>query len=61
MLEIDLKNIDEGVLLSDLCAKHPLTAQNIPIYVTSYVRDDAIMGVPAHCDKDLAFAQKNKI
>ncbi len=52
LLEIDLKNIDEGMEIGT--AIHPLTGEQIPVFITSYVRDDygsgAVMGVPAHCD-----------
>lgn len=65
MLEIDLDNIDEGIQVPDIFIKHPLTGDKIPIYITSYVSADygtgAVMGVPAHCDNDRAFAAKNKI
>ncbi len=45
--------------------KHPLTGCDLPIFVTSYVNADygagAIMGVPAHDDRDYAFASKNNL
>ena len=63
LLEIDLKNIDEGMEIGT--AIHPLTGEQIPVFITSYVRDDygsgAVMGVPAHCDQDKAFAIKNNL
>jgi leucyl-tRNA synthetase len=46
-------------------AIHPLTYEELPIYVTSYVINDygtgAIMGVPFHDEKDCAFALENDI
>jgi len=65
LVEIDLENIDEGFRVKDITAIHPLTGDEIPIFITSYVCADyatgAIMGVPAHDDKDYAFARKHKL
>jgi leucyl-tRNA synthetase len=51
-----LKNIDRGVKVPNLKAKHPITGKFLPIYVTSYVHADygsgSIMGVPAHDERD---------
>lgn len=48
-----------GRLLS-VSACHPLTGKTIPIFVANYVLSDygssAVMGVPAHDDRDLEFA-----
>ena len=48
-----------------LKAINPINNKEIPIWVTSYVLDDygtgAIMGVPAHDQRDFEFAQKYKI
>ena len=56
LLEVDLKNIDMGILVKNVNVVHPLTGKNIPIYITSYVHADygtgAIMGVPGHDDRD---------
>eukprot|EP00347_Sterkiella_histriomuscorum_P004130 403361640 len=63
--QIDLNDIDEGIKLSNVKAVHPLTGEEIPVYLTSYVLSDygtgAIMGVPFHDDRDCCFAVKNNI
>ncbi len=46
-------------------AKHPLTGQTIPIWVANYVLMDygtgAVMGVPAHDERDYQFAKKYQL
>ena len=43
-------------------ALHPVTQKKLPIYIADYVLGNyghgAVMGVPAHDDRDLAFAEK---
>ena len=51
-----------GVKIEGLCAVHPITGKQIPIYISDYVMmgygTGAIMAVPAHDDRDFAFAKK---
>jgi len=45
-----------------LTVRHPLTGQSLPVWVGNYVLmsygDGAVMGVPAHDERDFAFARK---
>ena len=63
--EIDRTNTERaktGILLSGVKGLHPLTKEEIPIYVADYVLASygtgAIMAVPAHDGRDWEFAQK---
>jgi len=51
-----------GVRIEGLTAINPVTAKEIPIYISDYVMmgygTGAIMAVPAHDDRDYAFAKK---
>lgn len=54
-----------GVKLEGITATNPANGEKIPVYIADYVLADygtgAIMAVPAHDDRDFAFAQKYKI
>ena len=51
-----------GVRVEGLCAIHPLTGKEVPIYISDYVMmgygTGAIMAVPAHDERDYEFAKK---
>ncbi len=59
-----IENEKNGYFLNKY-AIHPFTNKKIPIYVTDYVLSNygngAIMGVPAHDERDYLFAKKYKL
>lgn len=59
--EADLMTIEKAGMPTGLMAVHPITQALIPIWVTNYVLMDygsgAVMGVPAHDQRDFEFAQ----
>lgn len=62
--EIDRTSTDvekEG-LFTGAYAKHPITGKDVPIWIANYVLVDygtgAVMGVPAHDERDYKFAKK---
>ncbi len=62
--ELDRTSTDvekEGLFTSSY-AVHPLTGKEVPIWIANYVLVDygtgAVMGVPAHDERDFAFAKK---
>ena len=49
-------------MFTDSYATHPITGKEVPIWIANYVLADygtgAVMGVPAHDERDYAFAKK---
>lgn len=54
-----------GVKLAGIEAIHPFNGQKVPVYVADYVLGSygtgAVMAVPAHDERDFAFAKKYKL
>jgi leucyl-tRNA synthetase len=60
--EAELALKEKEGLPTGLFVQHPLTDEKIPVWVGNYVLmsygDGAVMGVPAHDERDFAFAKK---
>ena len=60
--EADLATMEKKGLPTGLHVTHPLTGANVEVWVGNYVLmaygDGAVMGVPAHDERDFAFAKK---
>lgn len=58
----DMTREKTGVCLAGVTATNPLTGEKVPVWVADYVVGDygtgAVMAVPAHDERDWAFAQK---
>src|SRR5512143_2839999 len=62
VMEADLATMDKKGMPTGLFVTHPLTGDKVAVWVGNYVLmaygDGAVMGVPAHDERDFAFAQK---
>ena len=62
VMEADLATMEKKGVPTGLHVTHPLTGEKIGIWVANYVLmtygDGALMGVPAHDERDLEFARK---
>jgi len=60
--EAELAVKEKAGMDTGLVVKHPLTGESVPLWVGNYVLmsygDGAVMGVPAHDERDFAFANK---
>ncbi|MDA8194768.1 MAG: leucine--tRNA ligase [Thermaerobacter sp.] len=61
-MERTAENTEKSGIFTGAYATHPLTGQPLPIWVANYVLVDygtgAVMGVPAHDQRDFVFARK---
>jgi len=62
VMEADLATMEKKGMPTGLTVFHPLTGEEVPVWVGNYVLmsygDGAVMGVPAHDERDFAFAKK---
>jgi leucyl-tRNA synthetase len=60
--EADIATREKEGMDTGLSVRHPLTGESVPVWVGNYVLmsygDGAVMGVPAHDERDFAFALK---
>ncbi|WP_353202705.1 leucine--tRNA ligase [Polynucleobacter sp.] len=65
VIESDLATQEKEGMFTGLYVTHPLTHEQVPVWVGNYVLmsygDGAVMGVPAHDERDFAFALKYKL
>ena len=62
VIEADLATMEKTGMPTGLAVSHPLTGARVDVWVGNYVLmgygDGAVMGVPAHDERDFAFARK---
>jgi leucyl-tRNA synthetase len=62
VIEADLATQEKEGIFTGLYVTHPLTNEPVPVWVGNYVLmsygDGAVMGLPAHDERDFAFALK---
>ncbi|MFN8770806.1 MAG: leucine--tRNA ligase [Neisseriaceae bacterium] len=60
--EAEIATQEKIGIFSGLYVKHPITGENIEVWIANYVLANygtgAVMGVPAHCQRDFEFAKK---
>jgi leucyl-tRNA synthetase len=60
--EADLATMEKKGIATGFSVKHPLTGADVPVWIGNYVLmgygEGAVMGVPAHDERDFAFAKK---
>jgi leucyl-tRNA synthetase len=62
VIEADMATMEKKGMPTGLFVTHPLTGEQVEVWIGNYVLmtygDGAVMGVPAHDERDFAFAKK---
>jgi leucyl-tRNA synthetase len=62
VMEADIATMEKKGVPTGFSVQHPLTGEPVPVWVGNYVLmgygEGAVMGVPAHDERDFAFAKK---
>jgi leucyl-tRNA synthetase len=65
VIEADMATMEKKGMPTGLFVTHPLTGKQVEVWVGNYVLitygDGAVMGVPAHDERDFAFAKKYQL
>src|SRR5450830_138557 len=65
VIEADMATMEKKGMPTGLFVTHPLTGEQVPVWVGNYVLitygDGAVMGVPAHDERDFLFATKYQL
>ncbi len=65
VMEADMATMEKEGVPTGLQVTHPITGEQVPVWVGNYVLmsygDGAVMGVPGHDERDLAFANKYRL
>jgi len=65
VIEADMATMEKKGMPTGLTVTHPLTGEAVDVWVGNYVLmsygDGAVMGVPAHDERDFAFAKKYQL
>src|SRR5450830_60958 len=65
VIEADMATMEKKGMPTGLFVTHPLTGEQLPVWVGNYVLitygDGAVMGVPAHDERDFLFATKYQL
>jgi leucyl-tRNA synthetase len=65
VMEADMATMDKQGVATGFFVTHPLTGNQVEVWIGNYVLmsygEGAVMGVPAHDERDFAFAKKYKL